>query len=167
MAVTTTFLRIGLSVFLLLLGCGLAAAQQVTVERDSPLHAEPRADAAVVTTLKQGTTGEAIGKEGPWVNLKTRAASGWILSFNVRYGTGQATAPASGGGALASRLGGQKPAVTATIGIRGIEAEDLKRANFDAQQMNLLERYAASQADGENAARASGLSAVRVEYMAQ
>ena len=58
----------------------------------------------------------------------------------------------------------QRLNVTSTIGIRGLDEEDLKRANFDAQQMSLLERYAASKADGENAARASGLAAVRLEY---
>ena len=167
MAATTTRLRIGFTLCLSLLGCGLAAAQQVTLERESGLHAEPRPDAAVIAKLKQGTKGEAIGKQGPWLNVKTDAATGWLLSFNVRFATAQ-----PGGGADASGLGRaaaprQRPSVTSTIGVRGIEEEDLKRANYDARQMGLLEKYAASKMDGENAARASGLSAVRVEYMAQ
>ena len=159
MAATTRYLHIGLALLLSVLGCGVAAAQQVTFDRESPLHAEPRPDAAVIAKLKQGTKGEAIGKEGPWLNVKTGAVTGWVLSFNVRF-PAAAGAEASGAG----RASRQRPAITSTIGIRGIDEEDLKRAQFDAQQMSLLERYAASKADGENAARASGLAAVRLEY---
>lgn len=145
---------------------GAAGAQQVSIGTDAALHEEPRPDARVISQLKAGVTGEVIGKQGVWVNLKTAAGTGWVMSFNVRFAS-EATAPSGGGTASAfNRLVSRpKPATTATIGIRGLEAEDLKAASFDSQQMGLLEKFAASRQDAERAARASGLSAVRVDYL--
>jgi len=144
--------------------CGIAAAEPVTVDRDSNLMAEPRADAAVVAKLPKGTKVEAIGKNAAWVNVKTAKESGWILSFNVRFGEGTASA-GSGAGSGARRFSGQKPQITATIGTRGLDAEDLKRANFDAQQLALLDKYSASKEDGEQAAQANGLVALKLDYL--
>jgi hypothetical protein len=144
-----------------------AAAQQVTLERDSPLYAEPRLDASQVTQLKLGATGEVIGKQGAWLNLKTPAGNGWLFSFNVRFQSQQAVSGDSGAGSAAGRLFGPRRSVnvTSTIGIRGIEEEDLKRASFNADQMKLLDDYVATKPAAERGARATGLAPVSVEYM--
>lgn len=144
-----------------------AAAQQVTLERDSPLYAEPRLDASQVTRLKLGATGEVIGKQGAWLNLKTPDASGWLFSFNVRFPSQQSGTGDAGAGAAAGRLFGPRRtvSVTSTIGIRGIDEEDLKGARFNADQMKLLEGYSATKEAAEQTARASGLAPVGVEYM--
>ena len=112
---------------------GLAAAQQVTLSRDAKLHAEPSAGAAVVGELKQGATGEVTAKKGAWVQLKSDAGTGWTFSFNVNYGSsGPATAAPTP----------QRRGTTATIGIRGLEEEDLKGAKFDGQQLDALDAFA-------------------------
>jgi hypothetical protein len=149
------------------LAAGSAAAQQVTLERDSPLYAEPRLDASQVAQLKLGATGEVIGKQGAWLNLKTPGGSGWLFSFNVRFPSAQAGTGDSGAGATAGRLFGARRSVsvTSTIGIRGIEEEDLKQASFNAEQMKLLEGYAATRQAAEQRARGSGLAPASVEYM--
>jgi hypothetical protein len=144
-----------------------AAAQQVTLERDSPLYAEPRLDASQVTQLKFGATGEVIGKQGAWLNLKTPGGSGWLFSFNVRFQSQQAGSGDAGTGSAAGRLFGPRrsASVTSTIGIRGIEEEDLKQASFNADQMKLLDGYVATKQVAERGARATGLAPVSVEYM--
>lgn len=146
-----------------------AAAQPVTLERDSPLYAEPRLDASQVVQLKQGVTGEAIGKQGAWLNLKTPGGSGWIFSFNVRFQPvpGEGAEGASGAGTAAGRLFAPRRSVsvTSTIGIRGLEEEDLKQATFNAEQMKLLDSYAATRRAAEDRARAAGLAPVNVEYL--
>jgi hypothetical protein len=142
-----------------------AAAESVVIDRDSPLLATPASDAAVVAQLTQGTAGELIARKGAWINLKTAAGTGWVMSFNVRFGGGQAAGGSgSGGGGLPSFLGGRKPTTTATIGIRGLEAEDLKSARMDAQQLQLLDSFAASKRQAEEAAQATGLNPSRVDY---
>ena len=151
----------------LLLAGAPAVAQQVTLERDSALYAEPRLDAQQVTRLKVGATGEVIGKQGAWLNLKTPAATGWLFSFNVRFQSQQAGSGSSGAGTAAGRLFGPRSSVsvTSTIGIRGIDEEDLKGASFNADQMKLLEGYAATKETAEQKARATGLAPVGVDYM--
>ena len=143
-----------------------AAAQQVTLERDSPLYAEPRLEAAQVTQLKQGATGEVIGKEGAWLNLKTAGGSGWLFSFNVRFQS-QKSGGGDGGGSALGRVFGprQNVNVTAAIGIRGLDEQDLKQASFSDAQMKLLDSYTASKQAAENGARATGLAPVTVDYL--
>jgi hypothetical protein len=144
-------------------------AQQVTIERDTPLHAEARTDAKVVARLKQGSSGEVVGKSGAWLNLKTPEASGWLFSFNVRFASAQSGAQSSSGGgdAVVGRLFGprQQINVTSTMGVRGLEEEDLKQARLNPEQLKLLDQYAASKQDAEGNAQATGLSAVRVDYL--
>jgi hypothetical protein len=151
----------------LLLAAGSAVAQQVTLERDSPLYAEPRLDASQVAQLKLGATGEVIGKQGAWLNLKTAGGTGWLFSFNVRFQSRPGTAGDSGAGSTAGRLFGPRRnvSVTSTIGIRGIEEEDLRQASFNAEQMKLLDGYVATKEAAEQGARASGLGPVSVPYM--
>jgi hypothetical protein len=149
------------------MAAGAAAAQQVTLERDSALYSEPRLDSAQVTQLKLGATGEVIGKQGAWLNLKTAAGSGWLFSFNVRFPSTQAGTGDSGAGQTAGRLFGPRRSVsvTSTVGIRGIEEEDLKQASFNAGQMKLLDGYVATKEAAERGARATGLKPATVEYM--
>ena len=137
------------------------AAESVIVAADAPLLAAPNSTAKVVTQLKQGMTGEVLARKGAWVNLRTEGGTGWVNSFNVR----DAAAPAPAARAAPGGFSAPRAKTTATIGIRGLEAEDLRKANIDPQQLNLLDGYAASRQDAEKAARASGLSPARVEYL--
>jgi hypothetical protein len=85
----------------------------------------------------------------------------------VRFPSQQAGAGDSGAGSAAGRLFGPRRnvSVTSTIGIRGIEEEDLRQASFNADQMKRLEGYAATRQAAERGARATGLTPVSVEYM--
>lgn len=150
-----------------LAAAGTAAAQQVTLERDTPLYSEPRLESSQVTQLKQGAAGEVLGKQGGWLNLKTPAGTGWLFSFNVRFPSQKADGGDTGAGAALGRLTGARrtPSVASSIGIRGLEEEDLRQATFDARQMKLLDEYAASKEAAEQGARAAGLAPAKVEYL--
>jgi len=150
----------GLSIFLT-----AAHAEPVTLERDSALRSEPRSDAASITSLPSGTTGEAIARQGGWVQIRSGSVTGWLYSFNVRFGA----APGSGDGAgsVLGRVFGprQRVNVTSTIGIRGLDEEDLKQARFDSSQVQQLDSFAASRDQAESHAGELGLSAARVDYL--
>jgi len=150
----------------MLLAVGPAAAQKVTVEQNTPLYSEPRMESSQVAQLQQGAAGEVIGKQGVWLNLKTSAGTGWLFSFSVRFES-QGAESSSGGSSLGRVFGPRRssPSVTSTIGIRGIEEEDLKGATFNAEQMKLLDKYVASKEAAEKGARSAGLSATSVEYL--
>lgn len=163
-----TFVSAALYSLLAMLASAAAFAQQVTVERDSELRAEARHDAPVVAKVKQGTAGEVTAKSGPWLNVTTPEGSGWIFSFNVRFAGGKpAESGAAGAGSVLGRLvaPSRPPSVTATIGIRGIEEEDLKKARFDGEQMKLLDQYATTGEQAAEAARQRGLSAEKVPLL--
>ncbi len=148
----------------------MAAAEPVTVERDSVVRTEPRADAAVVTNLIRGATGEAVARKGAWVQVKAGTMTGWLYSFNVRFGAaGTGSSDGAGGGSALGRLFGprQNVNVTATMGIRGLDEEDLKQARFDAGQMQALDGFAADRDQAQAHAGGAGLSAVRVDYLAE
>jgi hypothetical protein len=149
---------------LMLPGRALAqSGEAVTVERESALRAEPSLSGQQVAVVRVGTRGEAIGKRGAWINIRTPDATGWVFMFNVRFGERQADA--SGSLAGAGRLVSARPTtnVTSTIGIRGLSEEDLQKAAFDGAELQRLDRFAVSRSDGEAAARSRRLEAVRVD----
>ena len=146
----------------------MAAAEPVTVERDSVVRVEPRADAAVVTNLVRGAAGEAVARQGAWVQIKSGATTGWLYSFNVRFGAAGASEGGGGGSALGRLFGPrQKVNVTATLGIRGLEEEDLKQARFDGGQIQALDGFAAGRDQAQAHAGRAGLSAARIDYLAE
>ena len=149
---------------------GSAWAEPVTVERDSSLFAEPRTGAGVTGNLAKGATGDALARQGAWVQVKSGALTGWLYSFNVRFGTVSAgSGDGAGTGSALGRVFGprQRVNVTATIGIRGLEEEDLKQARFDGAQLQTLDGFGATPEQAETRAGAAGLSAVRIEHLSQ
>ena len=126
--------------------CAVAGAQQVTISRDSKLLAEPNAGAAVVGELKQGATAEVTGKQGAFVQVKGAGGTGWTFSFNVNYGSS---------GAAAATPTPQRKGVSSTIGIRGLEEEDLKAAKFDGKQLDALDAFSGGE-EGAPAAKGKG-----------
>ena len=152
---------------LLFLAWPAFAAEQVTVERDSPLYAEPRADASQVTQLKQGTVAEVLSRNGAWLNLKTGAATGWTYTFNVRFPS-QAGGQSTGSSSTLGRLFAPRStsvATTSTIGIRGLDETDLRQATFNPDQMRLLDEYAANRESAQSQAAEGGLTPARIDYL--
>lgn len=156
-----------LAMFGLCAGMVAVHAEPVTLERDSVLRTEPRTDAATVANLAKGATGEAVARQGAWVQIRAGTATGWLYSFNVRFTT--AAGSGDGAGSVLGRVFGprQRVSVTSTIGIRGLDEEDLKQARFDGGQVQQLDTYAASREQAEAHAGEAGLSAGRVEYLGE
>lgn len=146
-------------------GLAVAHAEPVTLERESVLRSEPRIESAAVATLPNGSTGDALARQGAWVQIRSGSATGWLYSFNVRFGA--AAGSGDGAGSVLGRVFGprQRVSVTSTIGIRGLDEEDLKQARFDESQVQLLDGYAATREQAESHAGAAGLGAAQIEYL--
>lgn len=160
--------RLALKLLMLLaLMPALSSAEPVVVERASVLRSEPRVDAASLGELPQGTTGEAIGRQGAWVQLRSGSLTGWLYSFNVRFGATPQGGAGDGAGAVLGRIFSprQRPSVTSTIGIRGLDEEELRQAQFDAVQIRQLDAFAASRGDAQAHAGGAGLGAERVDFL--
>jgi uncharacterized protein YgiM (DUF1202 family) len=149
-----------------ILSAASAFAQQVTIERDSELRAEAKPDAAVVAKVSKGTTGEVTAKSGAWVNVKTPEAAGWMFSFNVRFTSAQPAGQArsgEGGAGIGNPLAPRRtPAVTGTIGIRGLDEEELKGATNNPEQMKLLQQSGTTKESAAESARKDGLAPVKI-----
>jgi hypothetical protein len=141
-----------------------ACAEPVTVERESTLRAEPALGASTVATVRRGVRGESIGKSGIWVNIKTPEGTGWVFTFNLRYGE---RAAGSGDLTAAGRLVSARPStgVVSTIGIRGLSEEDLQRAAFNAGEMRRLDAFAAPADVAQRRAEEAGLAATSIDYL--
>ena len=135
-----TLFRLGFA-FVLAIICGICAAQQVTVSKTSAVYSEPNPGSSKVGEIKEGAPAEVLGRQGAFVNVKSGAATGWIFAFNVNFG--------SSGGAAASSSASRKPAAaSATIGIRGLDKEDMKNAQYDGKQLDALDSFADDKGGG-------------------
>src|SRR2546423_11044468 len=111
--------------------------------RDVELKAEPAGAAKVVGTLQKGAKFEIVGEKGAWSQVSSGGLSGqlsgWALSFYVMKG--EPAAQVSMGTRLGEvwSLGTERRAETnATIGIRGLDEEQLKSAQFNAEELRRL-----------------------------
>jgi hypothetical protein len=161
---------VGVVAFAFLAPLAAFAAEQVTVERESRIHAEPRLDAPEVAVAAAGTHAEVLGKSGAWLNVRTPSATGWLYSFNVRFileEPGAAQAPSGAGDSAIGRVFGPRRGinVTSAIGVRGLDKEDLRDAQFSAEEIERLDTFVVSKEAAEESARTKGLSAVQVDYL--
>jgi hypothetical protein len=122
----------------MLLGSASAWAERVSIIKDAPLRLEPRFDAKVIATVKQGTIGVVSEKQGPWLRVDIDGKWGWVLTVQITY--------VSDGKSQQPR---QFVAGTATIGITNCFPES--RFGFlsevNGKQLALLDSFAVSKED--------------------
>lgn len=157
--------RLLIAVMLWCVSAAAALAESVTLERDSALYSEPRVESAVLANLVKGTAGTAISRQGAWVQVRSGQSTGWLYSFNVRFGS--VSGSGDSGGSVLGRVFGprQRVSVTSTIGIRGLDTEDLKQAQFDGGQLQQMDGFAVSREQAQAYAGETGLNAAAIEYL--
>lgn len=119
----------------LLLGSALAHAQpeSVLVKRTTELREAPGEASRSVAPLAARTPVTRAGaRQGAWIQVRTaEGASGWVHMFDVAPAS-SAAAPSAGANALRGLTSffnkGGATTATSTVGIRGLGAEDLARA---------------------------------------
>jgi hypothetical protein len=167
--------NVGIGFLLLGLFAAPAIAAKVKVvssstESGSALKAddikvEPFRDARTVGSLSSGDKVEIFSKDGGWLNVKSTKGNGWVRMLSIRKaGYGKGTDNAGGLLALASGRAGTGK-VVATTGIRGLNEEELKAAQFNAEQLTLAESYGMSQAQAQQFAAQGKLKARSVDYL--
>jgi hypothetical protein len=152
-----------------------ALAQEETpmvVRRASELRAAPN-DGAILAPLPADTAVTRLAeRQGPWVKVKAAAGTGWVHLFDLKSvgaggegsGTSGVTGALRGVTGFFSKAPEQKTTTpTATIGIRGLGAEDLAQAQPDTAAVTRMEALRASDSDARQFARQASLNAVSVE----
>lgn len=165
----------GLGTCLLLLGSALAHAQSesVLLKRPAELREAPGESSRSLAALAARTPVTRSGaRQGAWIQVRTaEGASGWVHMFDVASSTSAVSS--AGTGALrgltsffnkGSAQGGTTTA-TSTVGIRGLGAEDLARAQPD---MAAVAQADTMRLDGDQArqfAASASLSSRAVEAL--
>jgi hypothetical protein len=135
--------------------------------REIELKAEPAGGARALATLPKGTKVEILGEHKAWSRVTAGSASGWTLSFYVMKG--EPPAEVGMGRRLSEvwSLGTERRAGTnPTLGIRGLDEEELKAAQFNAEELKRLEALSLPRPEGEVFAKQGGLVPQPVQYFA-
>lgn len=147
--------HLGLLAALLLLP-GLAAAETGTLLKDDSLRQQPYSDAQSLASVKRGEKVQILAKQGAWLQIKTAQASGWVRLLSVRRGSTTPGNEAASVLAVASGRAGTGQVVS-TTGVRGLSAEELKSASFNAAEIAQLEANGISAEQAQQFATEGGL----------
>lgn len=159
------FILTGLLVCLLA-QTGTAVETGSAIKADE-IKAEPFRDTKTVGSLAAGDKVTIVKRDGGWLMISA-PKKGWVRMLSIRRGTGT-SAPgtkASDIVALATGRAGTGKVVAST-GIRGLNEEDLKKAQFNEKELKLAESFAVKKNDAEQFAAKAGLKARRVAYLSE
>jgi Bacterial SH3 domain len=160
---------------------GSAAAQQgepALLKRAAELRAAPADTGRSLATLPAQAPVTRLGeRQGAWIQVQSAAGvAGWVHMFDVGpagLGGGAGTSAPAGGNPVTSGLrgisnmlsGGSSPpprVATSTIGIRGLEAEDLARAQPNLNAVGQMERLRQGEGEARQFAADAALVAATV-----
>jgi len=139
----------------------LAENQTGTMNTDSKVMKEAGADAPVVGQLQKGAAVQIIDRNGGWMKVQGGGLSGWVKSILVRReakpgNINDVAAVISGRGAT-----GQ---VVSTSGTRGLDADTLKSAKFNQQELDKLEAHKVDNKTARQFAQTGSLAPISLAY---
>jgi hypothetical protein len=133
--------------------------------RDDSLRASASAGAALVAKAAKGSKVEILARQGGWTQIKADGKTGWVHLLSVR-----SDQPGGGGGgdlagvaALAEKRDPNK--VVATAGLRGLNEEELRKAQYSPQEMQKLEGLAVTGETARRFATEGSLKPQRLDYL--
>ncbi len=151
-------------------GSAQEAAQESAREtgvalKPADIRSEPYRDAIGTGSLEPGDEVEILEKKGGWYRVKTAERTGWVRMLSIRRGAPRkADLDMEGLLSLASGRAGTGR-VIATTGIRGLSEEELKEAEFDEKDLELLESLTVTPEQAQRFAAEGNLVARNLEYL--
>jgi hypothetical protein len=151
-----------------------AQDESALVKRSTELREAPGETGRSLASLPAETALTRLGdRQGPWIRVRTAAgATGWVHLFDVGPASRGAAAPTSGGAAGALRgvtsfftkPSEQRSATaTSTIGIRGLDAQDIAQAQPDTGAVTRMETLRVAEPQARQFARDASLKTASVE----
>jgi hypothetical protein len=136
--------------------------------RSCEVMSEPFRDARTVASLKEGDALDILTRKGGWLQVSAKGKTGWVRMLYVRRGASgekaSAVKEASGVLGLATGRAGSGNVVAAT-GVRGLDEEELKEAEFNKKEFQKLQTYLTSKKDAQNFAQQAGLQSQTVPFI--
>lgn len=160
---------------------GTAHAQEAAVvKRATQLRDTPAESGASVAPLEANTTvTRSSERKGPWARVSTaQGATGWVHMFDLAPAAGSAASAASGVGStaatglrsLGSLFGGNSGSTTtatSTVGIRGLDAEDIANAQPNPAAVGRAESLRVNADQARQFASSASLQSRDVPALAQ
>lgn len=144
------------------------ASDPGVVVRSCEVMSEPFKDARAVIALKEGDALDILKRKGGWLQVSAKGKTGWVRMLYVRRGTSaqkaSAVKEASGVLGLATGRAGSGNVVAAT-GVRGLDEEDLKEAEFNEKEIKKLKTYLISKKDAQIFAAQARLKSQTVPFI--
>ena len=155
---------------LLIFWSALCSAEPATSVRNFDLKQSPAGDAKAVATVAAGTVVDLVKRDGAWVQLKAGSDIGWTKLFDIKMGTGSVAPPAAKSSSMSGiaqtlNLATGKRDASVTTGVRGLDAEMLKQAQPNEQQVATLAGYATTPDQAQAFAKAGKLTPRTVELL--
>ena len=159
-------LRILLAALLLAAPFAHAGESGATVKAEE-LKAEPFRDAKTIGKLAAGDKVDILKKDGGWLQVKSTKGSGWVHMLSIRRSAARKVSAAAEVAGLAGLASGRAGTgrVVATTGIRGLDEEELKAAQFNESEVKLAESYVTSRVDAQKFASKGKLVARKMDYL--
>lgn len=162
-----------LSAFALVLSAALlpvtvqAQSEAVSTKRTTELRDGPSDNARSLSSLPAQTAlTRQAERSGPWMQVRTSTgAVGWVHMFDI----GNANTASTGGGMASGFLRGvtglfnkggaqqNTTVATSTVGIRGLDSQDLANAQPDINRVNQMEGNRVDASNAQQFAATSGL----------
>ena len=138
-------------------------------ERELDIRAAPRADAASLGKIPKGGQFELLKKQMSWAQISTAGLQGWVPFYFLVSGTPSNELPPARAMAEALGLASSRQnsgSIVASVGIRGLNEEQLKSAQFNEPELRKLESLIVQPQTAAAFAGEAALAARKVEYMA-
>jgi hypothetical protein len=151
---------------LALMPAAAVAAELALTVRATELKKEPYADAQTVATLPDQARVEILRRQGGWTQIKAQgAAQGWVRMLSLRLGDGTARKGDSGIGSLLSVARSGSSGTTVATGVRGLSEEDLKNARPNPEELQKMEKLAATPQDVRKFSGSANLGSHQLNYL--
>lgn len=148
------------------------ASSDYWLVRDSQLRSKPVFNSAG-SPVSQGTSVTVVKRSGVWRQVQVGGKKGWMPSYELRQSAGAVTKKQDSSvlGMLmrsTSRLFGRSASndvergVVATIGVRGLSEEDLKKSKPNYKAVDQMKAWVSTAKTARKAAGNAGLTAAKV-----
>jgi hypothetical protein len=139
-----------------------ALAAPGTVLRNEKLYSQPRSSATVAANLAKGSSVNILSKQGGWLRVSAGKYTGWMRLLSVRAGAGGLSGGGIGDVVGAATTRSDPSRVVAVAGLRGLNDEELKQAQFNANELARLDAWNVTATQARSFASQSGLVVVNV-----
>ncbi len=151
----------------LLLAAGFTApamALDGVMLRDDSMYTAASAASNAVGKATKGSKVVILARNAGWTQIRAAGKTGWVRLLSVR---GASQAPSGTNLQDVAALGQSRDPtkVVSVAGMRGLNEEDLSKAQYDADQMRRLELQAVSADEARRFAAQGELASQQVAYL--